>query len=376
MKNILRFVVLVLVVGAIIFLQSRKLPRAASRTTATAPALVVSPQSSSRADAIAAKARRYKRAPEISTPDGFINADRVSLGQFIGKKVVLLDFWTYSCINCQRSIPYLNAWYEKYSAKGLVIIGIHTPEFQFEQKYDNVVAAVKKFGIQYPVVLDNDYSTWTDYGNRYWPREYLIDIDGFIVHDHIGEGGYDETEKSIQTALEERMTVLGAADHIGSGIVHPAAAVESQAQSPETYFGSGRNVYLANGVSSKDGVQTLAVPSTVATDKLYLVGTWNFRPEYAKSAQPNARVIFRYRAKNVYLVSSADHAMRAELLLDGHALGNRAGKDVVDEGGKSIVHFAGDGLSHLVSDSDGASEHTLEILLPDPGLLLYTLTFG
>lgn len=316
-----------------------------------------------------------KSALEFSSLRGWLNTSPLTISGLKGK-VVLLDFWTYSCINCQRSIPYLNAWYEKYKDKGLVIIGIHTPEFEFEKKYDNVVAAVKKFGIQYPVVLDNDYSTWTDYRNRYWPREYLIDIDGFIVHDHIGEGGYDETEKSIQAVLEERMTVLGARDHIGSDIVRPATALEPQSESPETYFGSSRNIYLANGRPSADGLQTLTAPSSIKTNKLYLVGIWTFRPENANSTGANARVIFRYRAKNVYLVASADHAMAAELLLDGHALGSAAGKDVVSSNGKSIVHFAGDGLFHLVSNPDGVGEHTLEIILPDPGLLLYTLTFG
>ena len=127
------------------------------------------------------KAMRYERAKEITTPDGFINTDAISVGELVGQKVILIDFWTYSCINCQRTTPYLNAWYETYKDQGLEIIGLHTPEFAFEEEYQNVLQAVENLGIKYPVVLDNDYSTWRAYRNRFWPHKYLIDIDGFIV---------------------------------------------------------------------------------------------------------------------------------------------------------------------------------------------------
>src|SRR3989338_2998501 len=141
------------------------------------------------------KSKQYQLAKEITTPDGFINTDDkpIILNDLIGKKVILMDFWTYSCINCQRTTPYLNSWYEKYKDAGLEIIGMHTPEFDFEKKYENVEKAVKQFGIKYPVVLDNDRATWQAYKNYYWPHKYLIDIDGFIIYDHIGEGGYAET---------------------------------------------------------------------------------------------------------------------------------------------------------------------------------------
>ncbi|MBI4121430.1 MAG: redoxin domain-containing protein, partial [Candidatus Ryanbacteria bacterium] len=152
----------------------------------------------------AEKARQFEEAKEISSPDAFINTSGISIGELVGKKVILIDFWTYSCINCQRTQPYLNAWYKKYRDQGLEIIGIHTPEFEFEKKLENVQEAVRQAGIQYPVALDNDYSTWTAYKNRFWPRKYLIDIDGYIIYDHAGEGAYDETERKIQEALLER----------------------------------------------------------------------------------------------------------------------------------------------------------------------------
>ena len=152
------------------------------------------------------KSSKYKIAPDLSSVDGYINTDNlpITISQYKGKKVVLLSIWTYSCINCQRTLPYLNSWYTKYEDKGLVIIGLHTPEFAFEKVQKNVEDAVKKYDINYPVVLDNDFSTWNAYENRYWPRKYLIDIDGFIVYDHAGEGDYDVTEKAIQQALLER----------------------------------------------------------------------------------------------------------------------------------------------------------------------------
>ncbi len=145
-------------------------------------------------------------APEIVKPSGFINTDGkpITLGELKGKKVVLVSFWTYSCINCQRTLPYLNTWYEKYKDQGLEIVSIHTPEFAYEHILKNVEDEVfNTYNIKYPVVLDNDYRTWKAFGNRYWPRKYLIDIDGYIVYDHIGEGAYTETETEIQKALKE-----------------------------------------------------------------------------------------------------------------------------------------------------------------------------
>ena len=142
------------------------------------------------------KNAKFPLASEISTPDGFINTEGkpITISEFKGKKVILLDIWTYSCINCIRTIPHLNELYKKYGDQGLQIIGLHTPEFAFEKVQANVEDAVKRFGIKYPVVLDNDFSTWNAYGNHYWPRTYLIDMDGYIVYDHIGEGGETETE--------------------------------------------------------------------------------------------------------------------------------------------------------------------------------------
>ena len=186
---------------------------------------------------LAQKALIYQKAPELAGIDGYINTDGqpINLSQYVGKDVVLIDFWDYSCINCQRTLPYLNAWYAKYKDQGLVVIGVHTPEFSFEHLLSNVQAAVARFGIQYPVVLDNEYSTWNAFQNEYWPNEYLIDIDGYVVHTHAGEGDYDGTEAAIQQALAERAARLGLpaqAGTVATSTVSIAPADLSAIQSP------------------------------------------------------------------------------------------------------------------------------------------------
>lgn len=154
---------------------------------------------------ISRKEAEFRRAEEIVAATGFVNTGGVSLAEARGeKKVVLLEFWTYSCYNCQNVQPYVNAWHERYAGDGLLVVGVHTPEFEFEKEYANVEAAVGEAGIEYPVVLDNDWAIWDAYDNRYWPAIYLIDADGFIRHEHFGEGAYEETEARIQELLAER----------------------------------------------------------------------------------------------------------------------------------------------------------------------------
>ena len=154
---------------------------------------------------------QFQKAPEFAQIAGYINTPNnapITLASFKGK-VVLVDFWTYSCINCIRTLPHLNDWYQRYADKGLVIVGVHSPEFEFEKNYHNVKAAVQNFGIKYPVILDSDHGTWNAYSNQYWSRDYLVDSQGYIRHDHIGEGDYDTTESAIQSLLDERAALDG-----------------------------------------------------------------------------------------------------------------------------------------------------------------------
>ena len=354
-------------------------PSSASAASGTVPGQNQSPTpSSARAAAtqarIAAKALLYPRAPEITDPSGFINTDGqpIKISDYIGKKVILIDFWTYSCINCQRTLPYVKAWYDKYSSQGLEIISIHTPEFAFEKVQANVQKAVDAAGIQYPVVMDNNYGTWNAFGNEYWPHKYLIDIDGFITYDHAGEGDYNVTEAAIQKDLAERATVLGVSSQIPTGTVSPAGAVTvGDVGSPETYFGSNRNEYLANGTQSVAGTQTLTVPDSINLNSLYLGGTWNFDPEYAEAAA-NSTIVYKYNAKNVYFVASSATGTKVQILIDGKPPAGMAGADVAPDGTLTIKD---DRLYSIVSGSD-YSEHTLTIQTLGGGLDAYTFTFG
>lgn len=327
---------------------------------------------------VAEKNVKYPRAKEIVSPAGFINTEEFHIRNLIGKKVVLVDFWTYSCINCQRTTPYLNAWYEKYRAQGLEIVGVHTPEFAFEKVYANVASAVKKFGIQYPVVLDNDYGTWNAYENRYWPRKYLIDIDGFIVFDHVGEGAYERTEQKIQELLEERMATLGETDGIAQDIAKPEGVADVDAiqpRSPEIYFGAGRNTYLGNGASETTGAQKLNEPAGIKTNILYLTGDWNFADEFAENKSTNAKIIFRYQGKDVYMVASAKQPIAITIFRDGKYLGAEVGEDVITREGTSRATIQEDRLYKLIQDTE-YGEHTIEIIIEGAGVRVFTFTFG
>lgn len=299
---------------------------------------------------------------EVANPAGFVNTDGVTIGALVGKKVILVEFLTYSCINCQRTFPYVVSWYSKYRDEGLEIIGIHTPEFAFEKDIENVRKAMKEFGIEYPIVLDNEYATWNAYGNKYWPRKYLIDIHGNIVYDHIGEGAYEETENKIRELLTERALVLDeplgedAGKPMGAGIVEQT----NRANSPETYFGSLRNKNLGNGIRGVAGVQRLSFPEVLAPNTLYLQGSWNIQGEYAET-KGKTEVSFRYEAAKVYMVASADTPTSVTVLVDG----------VVT---KTLL--VGEERLYMVADTVISGSHLLELKSDTSGLRIYAFTFG
>jgi len=311
----------------------------------------------------AEKAKMYESAKELVDVQGFINSESFQLTDYIGKKVILIDFWTYSCINCQRTTPYLNAWWDTYKDDGLLIVGVHTPEFEFEKKYDNVVKATENLGIKYPVVQDNNYSTWTAYKNRYWPHKYLIDIDGYIVYDHIGEGGYNETEQKIRELLEERKIVLNESGGIDKGMAQPTGVqdVSERPKSPEVYFGAFRNELLANGERLTMGVQSFSSPTEVNTNYLYLDGNWNIQKEYAENTRADDRIIFKFIARRVNIVAESDEPAEIRILLNGKEID------------KKIIQDSQ--LYNLVELSE-QGEYLLEIIIEKPGLRAYTLTFG
>jgi len=327
----------------------------------------------SRASIVQQESTQYQAAPEITDPTGWINTQPFMLGSLIGKKVVLLDFWTYSCINCIRTIPYLNAWYAKYANAGLVIVGVHTPEFQFEHNIANVQMAVKQLGIQYPVVLDSNMGTWDAYQNLYWPNEYLINVDGFIVHNNVGEGNYNETETAIQQALIARDQALGIpTSQVPTGFVDPSNTIStnySGIQSPETYFGAERNAYLANGPQMTNGVYTLAAPTSttaasIQANSLYLGGKWDFEDQYAQNENAGATVTYEYDSKNVYMVAASANPTQpvaVQVILDGKPDGT--------------IMVQANQLYNIVQGSD-YGVHTLQLIVTQPGLQAYTFTFG
>jgi cytochrome c biogenesis protein CcdA/thiol-disulfide isomerase/thioredoxin len=299
------------------------------------------------------------QAPELVNPSGFINTDGkpITISQFKGKKVILLDIWTYSCINCQRTLPYVEAWYEKYKDMGLEVIGLHTPEFAFEKVKSNVEEATKKLGLTYPIVMDNEYATWNAYGNQYWPRKYLINENGEVIYDHIGEGNYEETELAIQQALSElNNTEVKEPVTVPSHVV----SVSGKVRSPETYFGANRNEYFGNGNVGKLGPQTLTIPSALNSDEFYLQGPWDFSGEFVSSKQAG-KMVFKYGAKNIYMVASSDAGMTVTILKDGKM--------------EKTLFIKGNQLYTLIEGSD-YSEHTLEVIVPEAGLNIFTLTFG
>lgn len=306
------------------------------------------------------KNKKYKKYEEIAQPAGFVNTNDkpIKLADYVGKKVILLDFMTYSCINCQRTFPYVRSWYEKYKDDGLIVVGIHTPEFGFEKVKSNVEKAMQEFGLTFPVVLDNNYGTWTAYANQYWPRKYLIDIDGYVVYDHIGEGDYDKTEQAIQSALMERAERLG--EELPSlGTLMPDTSEDVQVSTPELYFGSDRNEYLGNGRKGVSGIQSFTLPSITLFNLPYLVGSWNITPEYAEANSEN-EIVLKYGAKNVYMVASANNQAQVQVFKDDILIGKVS---VFDEK-----------LYTLINDTE-SDRHTIRLIIPK-GVRVFTFTFG
>ena len=301
---------------------------------------------------------------EIENPSGFVNADEFALADLVGQKVILLDFMTYSCINCIRTFPYLNEWYTKYADQGLEIVGIHTPEFAFEHNIENVRKAMQQYDIEFPVVLDNDYATWRAYGNKYWPRKYLIDLNGNIVYDHIGEGQYLETENEIRVLLG-----LTALDEDGAEELTRGIRV-----SPETYFGAARNERLINGKVGVVGTQTMEFPVFSPLDGLILDGTWDIQPEYALGLA-RANIVFKFTANDVFFVASAQDTQRMEVLLDDAPVpSNMAGSDIVMIDGRSYADISEERLYTLINNASDAT-HVLRLMGSD-GVQAYTFTFG
>jgi thiol-disulfide isomerase/thioredoxin len=329
---------------------------------------------------------QFKKAPEFAKITGYINTEPINLKNLKGK-VVLVDFWTYSCINCIRTIPYLVDWNEKYADKGLVIVGIHSPEFEFEKNIDNVKAAVQKYGIKYPVLQDNDKGTWDAYQNRYWPRKYLIDNEGYIRYDHIGEGGYAEIEKVIQSLLTERAAQTGISGinlNINKNTTTPknVQTVDfAKVNTPELYFGYQlARAPLGNPEGFKPNqIVTYSVPqrSDIKPNTIYLIGDWKNNADNMELQSDSGRIALVYSAKSANIVAGEKGAVAAaELSIseDGAALTNKSGRGIdLSDQGKLVVD--GQRLYNL-SMHEGYGWHSLIIDVKGKGFQMYTFTFG
>jgi cytochrome c biogenesis protein CcdA/thiol-disulfide isomerase/thioredoxin len=294
-------------------------------------------------------------------------------------KVVLVDFWTYSCINCLRTLPYVRAWADKYKDRGLVVVGVHTPEFAFEKDRANVEKALHDLGIAYPVALDNDYAVWRSFDNRYWPAHYFFDATGRLRHQHFGEGEYMESEAIIQQLLAERdgrLMPTAFAQPAGAGA--EAAAGQQDGRSPETYIGYARARQFASpGGAVTDRPALYRLPERLARNDWGLDGEWVVAPQDAALSASPGRIVYRFHARDLHLVLGSDAAnrpIRFRVTLDGRPPGADHGADV-DAQGLGVVREHR--LYQLVRQSrDDTGDRTFEIEFLDPGVHAYAFTFG
>ena len=301
-------------------------------------------------------------APELISGGQWFNSDPLTLTQLKGK-VVIIDFWTYSCINCQRTLPYLKDWYAKYHDKGLEIIGVHAPEFEFEKSPVNVSKAIKDFALKYPVMQDNNFATWRAYQNQYWPAKYFIDKEGFIRYTHFGEGEYDKSEQVIQELLKE----AGAAE-LPTTIDNPTYTVS--VGTPESYLGYKRIEYLANSTQLKpDERSTYSAPLFLGNNQMSFVGNWTVMSEYA-NPEKGAILNFKFDAKEVYLVMKpTNNNSSIKVFIDDKV--QYPGEDVKN----GIVTLEADRLYKLVKLPDRGI-HTLRLEFQDNNAQLFAFTFG
>lgn len=304
-------------------------------------------------------------APELTAGGEWINSEPKTMQSLKGR-VVLVDFWTYTCINCIRTLPYIQRWHETYEKDGLTIIGVHTPEFEFEKNTSNVRKAVKDFGLTYPVMQDNNFATWNAYSNQYWPAKYLIDAEGNIRYTHFGEGEYDKTETMIQQLLKE------AGAQVSEQVSNPEYAVMSR--TPETYLGSARLEALASPEQPLPGkTQLYSLPKSLPNNAFALQGKWSIQPEFA-TAQPGGALELSFESGEVFLVMrpvKEGEEKPVTVLLDGKPVEGQKGEDVID----GVVRVSADRLYKLIK-LDKPSRHIIRLEFPEGGVEAFAFTFG
>jgi cytochrome c biogenesis protein CcdA/thiol-disulfide isomerase/thioredoxin len=308
--------------------------------------------------------------PEFVGVTAWLNSPPLSVERLRGK-VVLIDFWTYSCINCIRTLPYVTSWYEKYKDRGFVVVGVHTPEFAFEKDEGNVRRAMQRFGVHYPVALDNDYGTWNAYDNHYWPAHYLVDAQGRIREVHFGEGHYEETERAIQNLLAEANRLQAPMPIEG----RKADVDFSRIRSPETYIGYARaENFAARERLRADAAAQYSAPAALRLNQWTLTGRWRVESEAARLEGANGAIQFRFQAPALNLVMSGRGA-RGHVWLDGRPItAENRGSDVAADGSVTIEESRLYNLVRLPPGDDGP--HLFVLTFERPGATLYAFTFG
>ncbi|MEX1827017.1 thioredoxin family protein [Luteibacter sp. CQ10] len=292
-------------------------------------------------------------APEFAGIAAWQNSKPLTMKSLRGK-VVLIDFWTYSCINCLRTLPHVTRWYDQYKDKGLVVVGVHSPEFPFEKQEANVRDAIKQFGIHYPVAQDNDLETWDAWDNKYWPAEYLVDQRGNVIAHHYGEGNYMEMENAIRTLLGlPRLEDKGGTDKDAPDF--------RQLGSPEMYFGSDRSQNNASPEGDRTGTRDFTAPSRLDLNRFALVGRWEIGRENASLIGPSGEIRLHFKAKKVHMVASANDPITIEVAVDG-----KPQAPVTVQ--KSMLY--------TLFDGDGYKDHVLTIKVPKANFHAFTFTFG
>ncbi|MBU9264565.1 cytochrome c biogenesis protein DipZ [Burkholderia gladioli] len=319
-------------------------------------------------------------APSLEGATEWLNSPPLTNASLRGK-VVLVDFWTYSCINCLRTLPYVKAWARKYRNDGLVVIGVHAPEFAFERDIGNVKKATHDLGVTYPVAIDNGYSIWRAFNNEYWPAHYFIDAQGRVRYHHFGEGDYVQSERAIQQLLVEAghpdaaQVPLGIDGPAASGA--QAAADNADMRSPETYVGYARaENFSSPGGQLHDREHDYAAPAQPGLDDWGLAGAWSVAEQQATLAKPGGRIVYRFHARDLHLVLGPGKngaPVRFRVTIDGTAPGASHGADVNADGVGTVT---GQRLYQLIRQSGPIVDHTFSIEFLDPGVQAFAFTFG
>ena len=319
--------------------------------------------------------------PSLAGATGWLNSPPLD-AQALRRKVVLVDFWTYSCINCLRAMPHVREWAERYRDHGLVVIGVHAPEFAFERDVRNVQRAVDDLKVSYPVAIDNDFAIWRGFNNRYWPAHYFIDAQGRIRAHHFGEGNYAQSEQIIRQLLREAGNTLPGDAAPAMTMKTARDGVEREAdmnnlKSPETYLGRARaeNFASPGGLYAGRGAD-YRVPATLKLNQWALDGRWTVGEEDAQLQQASGRIAFRFHARDLHLVLAPQDTgkpVRFKVRIDGQAPGASAGGDVSADGSGQVD---GNRLYQLIRQDGAVQERTFEIEFLDPGVRAYAFTFG